>query len=145
MKKIFMLFTVIPEFFSCITDPPVIPFTQAEVAGTYKINGFYAVDQATQQYYMIYDSLPLCQKAVLIKLNKDSTYTHIANDSSCTSLTPFRESGKWHVNEINAKQTFAIDSLSCDIYGYDGKIFAFWYPGNYMGHTVLFNQTLVKQ
>src|SRR5664279_5554486 len=65
---------------SCITDPPAIPFTVANTQGTYKIRQWYAVDSITHNFYMLYDSLPLCQKAVLIKFDGAGTYSHIHND-----------------------------------------------------------------
>jgi hypothetical protein len=148
MKNIFHSFPVPALGISfalaaCSHDPPVMPFNVASVHGTYKITQWYAVDSITHDFYYLYDSLPLCQKAVLIQLNNDSTYKHIQNDSSCSVLPPFLENGVWNALPQNA--AFIIDAKPLSLSYADGKQIGFWYHGSYGGRVVDFSETLTKQ
>jgi hypothetical protein len=148
MKKIFHpflvpLLSISFVLASCTHDPPVTPFNVAALHGTYKISQWYAVDSLTHNFYYLYDSLPLCQKAVLIQLNNDSTYMHIHNGSSCSVLPPFMENGVW--NAVQQNIAFIVDSNRLSLSYTDGKQISFWYHGSYQGKPVDFSETLTKQ
>jgi hypothetical protein len=87
----------------------------------------------------IIDSLPVCQRDDLYKLNSDMTFNYV--DAGVKCVPPGDASGNWSLSS----NTIIIDTLHLTIVSFDGKTLALTAPVTISGFAGTTTETLVKQ
>ena len=119
MKKLFLFPALCIMFASCQKDPPLdCSFSEANLAGSYKIVSMKYKASATSPELDYLTQLDACEKDDVFTINKDHTYTYTDAGTVCSPNGS--DNGNWSTSG----NTIIIDGDSATVQNFDCSGFA---------------------